>query len=65
MPTGDTETIIAWEYKGLFKKSIKPHTAPGNNISPKLKWIHNSKIAVELKGTCFKLDNTTFTHKMS
>ena len=25
MPTGDTETIIAWEYKGLLEKSVKPH----------------------------------------
>ena len=62
MPTGDTETIVAWKSKALLEETIKPPATPGNSIAPKPKWIHNL-IAVECKGTCFKQDNTTFTHR--
>ena len=41
MPTGDTETIVAWKSKALLEETIKPPTTPGNSIAPKLKWIHN------------------------
>ena len=49
MPTGHTETIIAWKAKKLSYESIKPKTSPGNSLAPKLRWIHNSKTAVELE----------------
>ena len=41
MPTGDTETIVAWKSKSLLEETINPPTTPGNSIAPKLKWIHN------------------------
>ena len=33
MPTGDTETIIAWKFKGFSKESIKPPTMSGNSLA--------------------------------
>ena len=54
MTTGDTETIIAWKSKGLSGRSIKPRATSSNSLAPKLKWIHNSKIAVEFKDRCSK-----------
>ena len=54
MTTGDTETISAWKSKGLSGKSIKPRTTSSTSVAPKLKWIHNSKIAVEFKDRCLK-----------
>ena len=49
IPTGDIETIIAWKFKELSDESIKPPTTPGNSLTPKLKCIHNLKIAVFLE----------------
>ena len=43
MPTDDTETIIAWKPKRLSHESVKILITLSNSISPKLKWIHNSK----------------------
>ena len=63
MLTGDTETIITWKKKGLFDESIKVSIiTPGNGVAPKLKWIDNSKIAAEFRGSCFEQDKATFTH---
>ena len=56
MLTNDTETIITWWSKGLSVESIKPPSALDNSLAPKLKKIHNSKIAVEFKGNCLKWD---------
>ena len=53
MEAGVTETIVAWESKGLLNEKIKPIIKKNNNFSPKLKW-HNSKIRVEFKGRCLK-----------
>ena len=43
MPKDDTETIITWKSRRLL---VKTSTTPGNCLSPKLKYIHNSKITV-------------------
>ena len=51
MPVGGTETIIAWKFKGLSYKIIKSPTGTDKSVSPKLKWLHNSKIAVEFNGS--------------
>ena len=53
IPTSDTGTIIPWKLKGLSDESIKLPTKLDNPLKTKLKWIHNSKVAVEflsLKG---------------
>ena len=57
------ETIIAWKSKGLSEEIIMSPFAPHNNFAPKPIWIHNSKISVECKGSCFKQDKATFTHR--
>ena len=43
-----------WKSKRLSYENIKPPTASGNCIVPKLKWIHNSRIAVKFRGRCLK-----------
>ena len=63
MSTGDTGTIIASKSKGLSEINIKPPSIPVTSLVPRLTWIHKSKIAVEFKGSCMKLDKATFTHR--
>ena len=60
MPNGDTETVLAWKFKGLSDKCIKPRTTSNNTLAPKLKWIQNSKISVDFKRICLKQDKVTF-----
>ena len=65
MPTGDTNTNIVWNSKGLSGGSINHLTTENNSLAPKLnwkKWIHNSKIAVEFEGSFLNQDKATFTH---
>ena len=52
--------IIAQKLEELSDESIKPATSPGNSLAAKLKWIYNSKIAVEFKGSCKKQDKRNF-----
>ena len=59
MPNGNTENPWkymenTWKSKRLSYENIKPPTASGNCIVPKLKWIHNSRIAVKFRGRCLK-----------
>ena len=64
MPTGDTNTNIVWNSKGLSGGSINPLATDNNSLAPKLnrkKWIHNSKIAVE--GSYLNQDKATFTNR--
>ena len=37
LPTGLTETVVAWQSKGLSNKKIRPPTSLNNSFSPKLK----------------------------
>ena len=57
-----TETIVAWKSKGFSNEKIKPPATANNSPSLKMKW-YNSKIRVELKGSCLKQDKVTFTPK--
>ena len=59
-PTGVTETIVAWKSKGLSDESIKLTNTQGINLVPKLKWIHNSKITLEVRGSCSKQDKSRY-----
>ena len=45
------------------ERRIKPLATPGNSLAAKLKWIPDSKIAVERKGNYLKKDRTTFNRK--
>ena len=42
---------------------INPSTEPGNILAPKLKRIHNSKIATKFHGSCLKQEKATFSPK--
>ena len=61
MPTGVTETIIAWKSKQLSDESIKASITAGNSLAPQVKCIDNSKIAAEFKGSYFFQDKSSFT----
>ena len=63
MLIGDTETNVAWKSKRLLHGSTKPPITQGNNLSPKLKWIHHSKVATEFKKSCLKQSKGSFTHR--
>ena len=64
MPTGLTETIVAWQSKDVSNEKIRPSSTSNKSLknfkSLKLKR-HNSKIRVEFKGSCLKQDKVTFT----
>ena len=62
MSTGLTETIVAWQSKGLSNEKIRPPTSLIYSLSPKLKW-HNSTIRVELKGSYLKTRQSNFFTK--
>ena len=61
--TDDTETVIAWKVEILSDESIRPATAPGNSLAPKLKRINSSEIAVENKGSYLEQNKATFIFK--
>ena len=63
MLSGNTEATIAWKSKWLSDEGIKLPTTPGNNLCPKLKWIHYSRMSVEFKESYLKQDKETSTHR--
>ena len=54
-----TDAITEWESKGLSNKKIKPRDVASNILSPKLRWMSNSKIKREFKGSFLKQDKLT------
>ena len=62
MIASDTETIIAWKFERFSYENTKLLITPGNNHAPRLKLIHNSKVAVECKKSCLTEDKKIFTH---
>ena len=46
------------------QKNIKPPATSGNSPALKLKWINDSKIALDFKGSCLKQTKATFIQKM-
>ena len=42
---------------------IKPPITANDSASPKLRWMNNSRIRVEFKGSCLKQDKVTFSQK--
>ena len=60
MLSGLTKTRTVWQSNGLPKEKTKPLATSNNILFPKLEW-HNSKIRVEIKGSCLKQDKVTFT----
>ena len=45
----------------MSNEKIKPHVTANHSISPKLKWMNNSRIRVEFKGSCLNQNIKTFT----
>ena len=60
MPTGFTESLVAWQPKTLSNENISCPTTSNNSLSSKLKW-YNSEIRLEFKSSCLKQDKVTFT----
>ena len=54
------KTIIVWTPKGLSDEINKPPAASDNSFAPKLKWIGNSKLAIEVDGSCFRQEKGIF-----
>ena len=46
-----------------MKELIKSLASNSQGKTPKSTLIYNVKIALELKGSCLKQDNATFTHR--
>ena len=63
MPSVLTDSIVEWKSNRLSNEKIKPPTAANNSFSTKMRWINNSKLRVELKGSCLKQVKVTFTTK--
>ena len=61
MPACIADSIVAWESKGLSNEKFKPFITANNSLSPKVRYINNSRIRVEFKGSCLKQDKVTFT----
>ena len=57
---GITDTIVKSEYKGLSNEKTKPFVTETKGLSPKLKWMHNSKARVEFKGSSLKQGKVIF-----
>ena len=62
MIASDTETIIAWKFEWFSYENTNLLITPGNNHAPRLKLIHNSKVAVEFKKSCLIEDKKIFTY---
>ena len=41
----------------------RPPTTSDNSLAPKLTFIRNAKIPIEIEGSCLKQDEATFTHR--
>ena len=54
MLAGLADTIAKWESKGLSNKKNKPLTTANHSLSSELRWMNNSRIKVEFKGSCLK-----------
>ena len=63
MPAGITDTIVELKSKQLSNERTKFPITAYNSLSPKLRWINNSKIRVEFKGSCLIQDKVTFTQR--
>ena len=57
---GITGAIVKSEYKELSNEKTKPVVTETKSLSPKLKWMHNSKAKVKFKGSCLKQGKVTF-----
>ena len=63
MLAGLIDTTVEWKSKGLLNEKIRPPTTENNSLSPKLRWMNNSKIRVEFKGSSLKQDKVNFYSK--
>ena len=44
----------------VVKWTIKPLITTNHNFPPKLRWMNNSRIRIEFKGSCIKQNKMTF-----
>ena len=58
---GLTDTVVEWQSQGMWTEKSKPSSTANHGVSPKLRWINNSRIRVEFKQSCLKQGKVTFT----
>ena len=59
---GVIDRVLSWQSKGISNESIKPPTISNNSLNPRLS--HNdTKIKVQITGSCLKQPKLTFSHK--
>ena len=54
MRTCLTDTIKRWESTRLSNEKIKTPITADHSLSPKLRWVNNSRIRLEFKGSCLR-----------
>ena len=47
----------------MSNEKIKPLITTNQSLSPKLRWMNNSRIRIEFKGSCVKQNKMTFTQR--
>ena len=64
MPAVITDRVVEWESEGLSNAKIELLITPSNSLYLKLRWVINSKIKVEFKGSCLKQDKVSLLQEM-
>ena len=59
---GVIDRVLSWQSKGISNESIKPPTTSNNSLNPRLSY-NDTKIKVQLTGSCLKQPKFTFSHK--
>ena len=54
MTAGLTNTIAEWYSKGLSNEIIKALVTANSSVHAKLRWMNNSRIITEFKGSCLR-----------
>ena len=59
---GVIDRVLSWQSKGISNESIKPPTTSNNSLNPRLSY-NDTKIKVQITGSCLKQPKFKFTHK--
>ena len=59
---GVIDRELSWQSKGISNESIKPPTTSNNSLNPRLSY-NDTKIKVQITGSCLKQPKFTFNHK--
>ena len=59
---GVIDRVLSWQSKGMSNESVEPPTTSNNSLNPRLSY-SDTKVKVQLTGSCLKQPKFTFTHK--